>query len=522
LHPRQASAAPSNGDPHERLRQAQADVARGLEQLGAALRAENKPDEAAIFEAQALLATDPALISQVQHHLTTGATSVESAVGQATETLAAQIGAVDDPYLRERAADVRAVGRQLIEALSGAVLDDEVPAGTIVLADELSPSQLMALRRRGMLGFATVQGAPTGHVALLARALELPALLGLDPEGLAVADGRPTILVARAEAQLIVDPTPDELAWYASLEAERQADVATRQGLLLLPTATADGHPVELWANLGRPEEAEPALESGAEGVGLFRTEFLFLDRQQAPSEDEQYAAYVHVLQAMGERPVVVRTLDVGGDKPLPYLPPLAESNPFLGARGIRFCMRHPELFRSQLRALVRAAKAGKLRIMLPMVATPDDVAWARQQLASLDAVSVPLGIMVETPAAAVTLDRLAQDIQFCSIGSNDLAQYALAADRGDASLAQRYRPDDPAVLRLIRQTVESAHRLKLEVSLCGELAADPSASVALVGLGLDKLSMAPPALLEVKAALRAVTLEEAREAAAAACGERA
>jgi phosphotransferase system enzyme I (PtsI) len=269
-----------------------------------------------------------------------------------------------------------------------------------------------------------------------------------------------------------------------------------------------------LWANLGRPEEVGPALEHGAEGVGLFRTEFLFLDRQQAPSEDEQYAAYTQVLEAMGERPVVVRTLDVGGDKPLPYLPAIAEANPFLGTRGIRFCRRYPELFRAQLHALLRAAPHGNLRIMLPMVATPEDVAWARQQLAALSA-TVPLGIMVETPAAAVALDRLAEGIQFCSIGSNDLAQYTLAADRGDASLAQRYRPDDPAVFRLIRATVESARRLNLEVSLCGELAADPTASVALVGLGLEKLSVSPPALLAVKAALRAVTLDEARRAAA-------
>ena len=532
-----SSRAGAEGNPAERLREAQAEVGRRLEQIAAELRSADRPDEAAIFDAQALLATDPALISQASQQLDNGALSLEAAVGQATDTLAAQLGALDDPYLRERAADVRAVGQQLIEALSGAALEDEVPTSAIVLASELSPSQLMSLRRRGMLGFATVQGAPTGHVALLARALEVPALLGLDAASLTVADGSPAILVALPEgslpvpearprspvdnrdAWLVVDPTADELAWYAGLEAQRHADVAGRQALLRLPTATADGHRVELWANLGRPEEVGPALESGAEGVGLFRTEFLFLDRQQAPSEDEQYAAYVRVLQGMGERPVVVRTLDVGGDKPLPYLPPLAEANPFLGTRGIRFCRRHPELFRTQLRALVRAAPAGKLRIMLPMVATPEDVAWARQQLGATE---IPLGIMVETPAAAVALDLLAEGIQFCSIGSNDLAQYALAADRGDAGLAQRYRADDPAVLRLIRQTVESAHRLNLEVSLCGELATDPSAAVALVGLGLEKLSMSPPALPGVKAALRAVTLEEAREAAATACHQRA
>jgi phosphoenolpyruvate-protein phosphotransferase len=341
-------------------------------------------------------------------------------------------------------------------------------------------------------------------------------LLGVDASSLSAADGSPAILVARGDAHLIVDPSEGELAAFESLREAHGREATARKALVGQPTVTLDGHPVQLWANLGRPEEVGPALERGAEGVGLFRTEFLFLDRQQAPGEDEQYAAYAHVLQAMGERPVVVRTLDVGGDKPLPYLPPLVEANPFLGTRGIRFCMRHPELFRTQLRALLRAAPAGNLRIMLPMVSTPDDVAWARQELAGLRSdLAVPLGIMVETPAAAVALDLLTGGIQFCSIGSNDLTQYTLAADRGDAGLAQRYRPDDPAVFRLIGQTVESARRLGLEVGLCGELAADPAAAVALVGLGLDKLSMSPPALLEVKAALRAVTLDEARQAAA-------
>ena len=538
IRPRPAAHTQApDGDPGQRLRQAQTTVARHLEQLAAELRTAGKPDEAAIFDAQALLATDPALVSQAEHHLhlqPAGAISLEAAVSQATESLAAQLGALDDAYLRERAADVRAVGQQLIRALSGLDLDLEpaVPAGCIVVADELTPTQLMALRRHGLVGFAAVHGAPTGHLALLARALDLPALLGVDASVLAIADGSPAILVASGDAQLIVEPTADELDRYARLNARQQVEAAARKTLLGLPTTTADGHPLQLWANLGRPEEAEPALDLGAEGVGLFRTEFLFLDRDRPPTEDEQYAAYVQVLEVMRDRPVVVRTLDVGGDKPSAYLPMLAEANPFLGTRGIRLCMRYPELFRAQLTALLRAALAGDLRILLPMVATPEDVAWARHQLAEVAAdldragvphrADVPLGIMVETPAAAVALDRLAEGLQFCSIGSNDLAQYTLAADRGDAALARRYRPDDPAVFRLIRTTVESAGRLGLEISLCGELAADPAASVALVGLGLEKLSLSPPALLEVKAALRGVTLEQARRRGAQACGDAA
>jgi phosphotransferase system enzyme I (PtsI) len=288
----------------------------------------------------------------------------------------------------------------------------------------------------------------------------------------------------------------------------------------------ADGHPVQLWANIGHPDEAASARERGAEGVGLFRTEFLFLDRAIAPSEDEQYAAYAHTLEAMAGRPVVVRTLDVGGDKPIPYLPPLPESNPFLGTRGIRFARHAPQLFETQLRALLRAAPHGDLRIMLPMVATPDDVAWARavlQRLAAelgVGAGSVPLGIMVETPAAAVSLDRLRPGLAFCSVGSNDLAQYTLAADRSSSTLATSYRHDDPAVFRLIRTAARAAHALGLEISVCGELAGDPHHALALVGLGIDKLSMAPAALDDVKELLLASTLDAARQQAGAACDD--
>ena len=518
----------------QRLEQAQAEVARHLDGLAAELAAESKPEEAAIFEAQAMLASDPALLAAVEQHLDR---PLQEAVVAATEALAEQFAALDNAYLRERAADVRAVGQQIAAVLVGGSLDAEpdVAPGAVVLADELSPAQLAVLRRRGIAGLATARGGATGHLALLARTFGLPSLVGVGDRLRSVLEGS-LVIVAASDGQLIVGPSPEDVSAYQRRAEALARDADARQALRGLPAVTADGHRLALWANIGRPEEARAAVDVGADGIGLMRTEFLFLDRASAPGEDEQYAAYVAVLHALADRPAIVRTLDIGGDKPLPYVPRLDEANPFLGTRGIRYAMHAPDLLRVQLRALLRAAAeahaGGGLHVMLPMVATPADVVWARGRLQAAaeelaveglaHRADVPLGIMVETPAAALTLDRLAAagQLSFCSIGSNDLAQYTLAADRGEAGLAQRYRHDDPAVFRLIRQAVVSAGRLGLAISLCGELAADPAASVALVGLGLDKLSMAPPALLAVKAALRGVSLDEARERAARACAD--
>lgn len=511
-----------------RFAEAQQQVVAHLERLAAELQAEGRADEAAIFEAQSLLAADPTLSSEVERSVEQGTALIE-AVERASESMAALLSQLDDPYLRERAADVRAVGQQLIATLSGAPAELDVPAGSIVVARDLTPAQTAGLRRSGIAGFATASGTATGHVAILARALGIPAVVGLGDALLDLPDGAAAILAAD-EGLLIAEPSDEERATYIERRTAQQALEQRRHALIELPATTSDGRRVALWANIGHPDEARAALDLGAEGIGLFRTEFLFLDRSAAPSEDEQHAAYAAVAQVMAGRPVVVRTLDIGGDKPIPYLPQLDETNPFLGWRGIRFAMRFRELFQTQVRALLRAATAGDLRIMLPMIATPDDIAWALHEIEaaaeSLRAANLshradlPIGIMVETPAAALTLDRLARPIRFCSIGSNDLAQYTLAADRSEGQLVQRYRHDDPAVLRLIRLVADDARRLGLELSICGELAADVEASVALVGLGIEKLSMTPSALLAVKERLRAVTLSDAQQSARRMCDE--
>ncbi|HEY0733528.1 MAG TPA: phosphoenolpyruvate--protein phosphotransferase [Herpetosiphonaceae bacterium] len=519
-----AHADTKSSDPQtdrQRLLTSQAEVAAQLQRLAAELRAEDKPDEAGIFEAQALLAGDSALVSEVERLLAEEQLALPEAVRRASEAMAATLSRIDDPYLRERAADVEAIGQQIIATLQGVTLDLRLPEGAIVIARDLTPAQTASLRGLGIAGFATAGGTATGHVAILARALDIPAIVGLSDALLELPDGATAILDA-AEGLLIVEPDEEELATYSALYTSRQEDAERRHGLLSLPAETSDGQRVELWANIGHPDEVQRALEVGAEGIGLFRTEFLFLERSAPPDEDEQYAAYTAALRAMAGQPVVIRTLDIGGDKPIPYLEAMQEANPFLGWRGLRFAMRFRQLFQVQLRALLRAATEGDLRIMLPMVATPDDVAWARAEIEAATAslaqeatphrADVPLGIMIETPAAAITLDLLAAGLRFCSIGSNDLTQYTLAADRGVAELGQRYRHDDPAVFRMMQLAVSEARRLGLEISICGELASEPAAALALVGMGIEKLSMTPAALPVVKEAIRSASSEEARQ----------
>ena len=502
-----------------RFNEARALTIKQLSGLGAELRGEGKAEEAGIFDAQAQFASDPTLEAEVLQRIANGV-DLPAAVLEASGALATMLAQLDDPYLRERAADVRAVGEQIAAAVRGETAQLTVAAGAIVVAADLTVAQIAMLRKQQIAGIATTSGTATGHVAILARALELPAVVGLGTDIVALTEGTPTILDPD-RGILIAEPTPREHEEYMARVAIQRAERQDRAALRTLPAQTSDGHPIQLWANIGHPDEVANALEHGATGIGLFRTEFLFLDRSTMPGEEEQVRAYHAVLQAMSGQPVVIRTLDIGGDKALPYLPPLAEENPFLGTRGIRFSMRHPELFQIQLRALLRAATSGELRIMVPMVSTVADVRWAVEQIQQ--AVSdltrqhqphradVPFGIMVETPAAALMLDQFKPLISFCSVGSNDLSQYTLAVDRTDGELATQYAHTDPAVLRLVEIAAHSARILDLPISLCGELAADPALSVVLVGMGITTLSMAAPAIPGVKAHLRTISLDAAQ-----------
>ncbi|MGB9739508.1 phosphoenolpyruvate--protein phosphotransferase [Chloroflexus sp.] len=479
--------------------------------------------EADLFDAQALLVEDETLTDGVTALVLDGqplTTAIRTTVAQ----MQALLADLDDEYLRERAADMAAVGVELLHALAGETASQPtVPPGAIVVADDLTPAETVDLPHH-VAGFATAGGGPTGHTVILARARGVPAVVGVGDEILAVPDGV-QLLIDGDAATVLIDP--DEAALQsAQVRMEALRVMQRRQAALRdQPGQLRDGRLVGLWANIGRPAEARLAREYGAEGIGLFRTEFLFLDRSAPPDEDEQYAAYCAVLDELPGKPVVIRTLDIGGDKPLPYLPLSPEANPFLGVRGLRLSMQRPDLFQIQLRALLRAAFRGDIWIMLPMIATPADLAWARAQLVeaatALAAAGVdhrpdpPLGVMIETPAAAVLADQLARDAAFFSIGSNDLAQYTLAVDRGHPTLAARYPSNDPSVWRMIDLAARAAQQAGIPIGICGELGGEPDAAPALVGLGLHKLSMAPARIPVVKERLMQTSWAEAQAAAA-------
>jgi phosphotransferase system enzyme I (PtsI) len=506
----------------ERFAAAQVAAAERLNSVAEVQRARGYEQEAGIFEFQALMVDDPAITDEVTRLVRAEAQSLDVALEAAIGQVRASIAALDDAYLRERAADVDAVGIEIRRALYGGPSLAGAPPGTIIVAADLTPAETVELPD-SIAGFATAYGGPTGHTAILARSRGIPAVVGLGAAALDIRDGASLILNGQA-ALLVVDPSAAEQADYQRRSAEQEAAHVRRQALRDLPGQLADGHPVALWANIGRPDEARRALEQGAEGIGLFRTEFLFLERSAAPDEAEQFAAYRTTLETMAGRTVVVRTLDIGGDKPVPYLNLPHEPNPFLGVRGLRLCMRRPELFATQLRALLRAALYGDLWIMLPMIATPADLAWGQAQLrAAAESLAaegiahradVRLGVMIETPAAAVTADLLAREAAFFSVGSNDLTQYAMAADRGAAELARQYPHDAPAVLRLIGQAATAAARAGIPIGVCGDLAGVADVAPALAGLGVAELSMAPAAIPLVKEQLRTVTLAEAQAAA--------
>jgi phosphotransferase system enzyme I (PtsI) len=508
----------------QRFTQAQQLAAARLQALHQQLLAEGRDDEAAIVDTQVLLVEDAAITEEVTRLVQDEHVPLEQALRATIEELRTTFAAMDDAYLRERAADMAAVGRILLARLRGEdALRDRLPANAIVVAPDLTPAETAELRGGVVAGFATAYGGATGHTAILARSLGIPAVVGLGAEVLALPDGTEVVLDGD-NVLLIATPTDAERHAAAQRQDNQQTLHRQRELLREQPGQLSDGHRVALWANVGRPEEVQAAIDAGAEGIGLFRTEFLFFDRQTPPDEDEQFATYRRVLEMMGERPVVVRTIDIGGDKDIPYLHLPREANPFLGVRGVRLCMEYPDLFQTQVRALLRAAPYGNLWVMIPMVATPADFIWAREQFRAAAATlasahvthtaDMRLGIMVETPAAAVTVDLFIGLADFMSIGSNDLTQYTMAADRGNGTLTRHYPHSACAVLRLIAQAATAASAAGIPLGICGELAADPVIAPLLVGMGVSELSMAPAAIPHIKERLLTTTAQHARTAA--------
>jgi phosphotransferase system enzyme I (PtsI) len=433
------------------------------------------------------------------------------------------------PMLREKVSDLVDVHIRVLSVLLELPDHDPVdlPHGTnaILVTHDLTPSLTMQLDRECIAAIATESGTATAHVAILARSLGLPAVVGLR-QALAALQGGELAILDGGDGTLVIAPTEAEIAAARQRVAEEEGQAESRRELAHSDPVTRDGARLIIRANVDVPDEAEPGAASGADGVGLMRTEFLVVGRATMPDEEEQYRAYRRVVQAFGDRPVVIRTFDVGGDKlPVGGFP--AEANPFLGWRAIRMCLDQADLFKVQLRALMRAAVHGDLRIMLPLVVTVDEVRETRTLLAEAAAEladrrvpfrdDLPLGVMVETPAAAVACDTLVRDIDFLSIGSNDLVQYTLAVDRGNANLAPRYTPFHPAVLRLVAQVQATGAAHGIEVCVCGEMGSQPLAVFALLGLGLRQLSVAPRAVADVKRVIRGVRLEAAEDAARAA-----
>jgi phosphocarrier protein FPr len=430
---------------------------------------------------------------------------------------AASYRELDDPYLRERAADVEDVGDRVVRHLTGGADPALVAERGILVVADLTPGDAAGLDRELVQGLAVAHGGATSHAAILARALGIPSVVGLGAQALAIADGTPLVLDGDA-GTLEIDPAPEELA---ARERDRTAAEERRRrahGRAREPARTIDGELIEVAANVGAVGQAAAAVELGADGVGLLRTEFLFLDRDEAPTESEQRAIYEEIATELEGRPLIIRTLDAGADKPLRFLPQEPEENPFLGVRGIRLGLARPELLRAQLRAIAALGGRFPVRVMFPMVATLAEYRAARAMLeearAELGAPPIPAGVMVEVPALALAAERFAREVDFFSVGTNDLGQYTMAAERGNAAVSELLDGPLPPVLRLISAVTTAATAHDRWAGVCGELAGDPAAAILLAGLGVRELSMAAPRIPAVKEALRGVTLADAREVA--------
>ncbi len=477
--------------------------------------------EAAIFEAHIELLDDSELIESVQERVKNGQSSAK-AWKAVTDERAAEIAALNDPLLAARADDLRDVGKRVLSLMLG-LGEKGIPMPTtpvIIVARELSPSDTASFDPERVLGFGIVEGGPTSHIAILARALGIPAIVGVDESMLALEEKTPVILNGN-DGTLTVNPAEDVLD-RAKLSQRRWLEYRRfAQEQAALPAVSLDGVRVDVTANAGSIADAAEALHMGADGIGLLRTEFLFLERTTAPTEDEQFSVYNAIAETMKTLPVIVRTLDIGGDKPVPYIQMKPELNPFLGERGIRLCLNRPELFREQLRAILRAAPSGNLRIMFPMISDIAEIRQARELIeelrAELNSDPIQIGIMVEVPSAALMADVLAPEIDFFSIGTNDLTQYTLAMDRGNSALASKHDGLHPAVLRLIAQTIDAAHKYGKRADICGELGSDAAAVPILLGLGMDELSVSIPSIPTVKAQVRSLKISDlqslAREA---------
>ena len=481
-------------------------------------------EEAQVFDAHLMVLSDPELIGQVKDSITSNKVNAESALKEVTDMfISIFAGMEDNPYMQERAADIRDVSKRVLAHLLGvkipspATIKDEV----IIVAADLTPSDTAQLNRQYVKAFVTDIGGRTSHSAIMARSLEIPAIVGTKEVTSTAKDGD-IIIVDGLTGDVFLNPSEEVIAEYRAKAEAFAAQQAEWEKLKDSKTYTKDGHQVELAANIGTPKDLEGVVNNGAEGVGLYRTEFLYMDSHEMPTEEDQFEAYKAVLEGMNGKPVVVRTMDIGGDKELPYLPLPHEMNPFLGYRAIRISLNEPEMFRTQLRALLRASVYGKLRIMFPMIATLNDFRGAKalleEEKAKLIAEGVAVsddiqvGIMIEIPAAAVLAHQFAKEVDFFSIGTNDLIQYTMAADRMNEQVSYLYQPYNPSILRLINNVIKAAHAEGKWAGMCGEMAGDQTAVPLLVGMGLDEFSMSATSVLRTRSLMKKLDTTKMQE----------
>jgi phosphotransferase system enzyme I (PtsI) len=476
-------------------------------------------EQGAILDAHRMMADDPTLLEGARQLIRDELLNAEWALRRMVRDMSEKMGS--EGYLAERRADLEEVADRIVHNLIGEKpLDVSIPSDdAVIVAFDLATADAAVLLSSGKIkGLVTDFGSKTSHTAILARALEIPCVVGAG-QASEIARAGDVIAVDGHTGEVLISPEPEEIQRFESARAEAKSRDLALLEEKDLPAVTLDGRRINLYANIEFPEEVPSVLAHGGEGVGLYRTEFLYLNREELPSEEEHFRAYAGILNAMAPRPVVIRTLDLGGDK-LPIGQRSHEPNPALGLRAIRFTLRHPQLFRTQIRALLRASVQGELRIMLPMVATVDELREARKQIDATRAElvregvqvapKIPVGIMIETPAAALAADRLAKECDFFSIGTNDLIQYSLAIDRGNRDVAYLYKPLHLGVLRLIQASVDGAKAAGIEIAMCGEMAGDPAYALVLLALGLDTLSVNPSDIPPVKRVLRSAELKDA------------